>query len=194
MKNFAICEDNLKNTEIPEGKNVQLGSIRREVSEVEKAWLAAAIEGEGYVGIVQHYDRSGKGLYTTARISITNGNLLFIKKVSEIFYGLNSVFYFQLRKGKKTNHQSRLDIIAEGQGSCLKIVEAIYPYLASKKDQVNTLREFILWRMDKKFDNQKAIEFRDRISLLKHNHPDPSQTTRRASKPLILDGDIVGTV
>lgn len=187
MNNFAICGEHLLNTEIPEGKNVQLGSIRREVSDVEKAWLAGIIEGEGYAGIVQHYDRNGKGNYTTARISITNGNLLLIKKVSEIFYNLNVVFYFQLRKGKQANHQSRLDIIAEGQGSCLKIIEATYPYLASKKDQLDILKAFILWRMDAKFDNKTAIGFRNRISLLKHNHPDPSQTTRRASQPLIVE-------
>jgi hypothetical protein len=192
MNNFAICGNNLKTTEIPEGKNAQLGSIRREVKETEKAWLAGVIEGEGCLAIVQNFDKHGKGRYNTVRIGVTNGDLFLIKKVSEIFYNLNAVFCYQYRTSKNPKHQSRIDIIAEGQGSCRKILEAILPYMASKKTQVELLLEFISWRANSKFEENIGKNYKEELSKLKHNFPDPSQTTRRASRPLVLDGDIVG--
>lgn len=193
MKNLTICGNNLITTEIPEGKNAQLGSIRREVEETEKAWLAGVIEGEGCLSIVQHYDRNGKGRYNTARISVTNGDLFLIQKVSQILYDLNTRFYFQLRKSKNPKHQTRLDINVEGQGSCWKVLEAIKPYMASKRLQVNLLIEFLVWRETFSFDEVVGRRFKEELSELKHNFPNPSQTTRRASMPLAIDGDIVGT-
>ena len=197
MKNFAICEDNLINIEIPNGKNALLGSIRREVNPIDKSWLAAAIEGEGNISICQTYQRETNHGYKDARIGVCNGNVMFIKKISEIYYKLNVCFYYQLRKGKKLNHQSRLDILTNGLLSCLKILDCIYPYLASKKDEVDIMKEYIQWRttsgMGKNFDKIKAEDYAKRLSWLKHNHFAPSQTTRRASQPLkVADGDIVG--
>lgn len=197
MKNFAICENNPLNIEIPKGKKALLGSIRREVGVADSAWLAAAIEGEGNVSICQTYQRGINHGYKDARIGIVNGDIRFIKKVSEIYYSLNVRFYYQLRKGKKHNHQPRLDILTNGFSSCLKIINCIYPYLSSKKGQIDTLKEYIVWRLtDGKrnhFDKNKAEKYAKYLSWLKHNHPDPSQTTRRASYPLgVEDGDIVG--
>jgi len=196
MKNFTICENNLKNIEIPIGKKALLGSIRREVSVADKAWLAGAIEGEGNISICQTYQRNENHGYKDARIGVVNGNIWFIKKISGIYYDLNVCFYYQLRKGKKPNHQPRLDILTNGLLSCAKILHYIKPYLASKRDEVNVMLEYIGWRktegLGKCFDKDKAESYAKRLSWLKHNHFDPSQTTRRASYPLqVEDGDIV---
>jgi len=207
MKNFAMCENNPINIEIPKSKNALLGSIRREVGTADSAWLAAAIEGEGNLSISQTYQRGINHGYKDARIGITNGHINFIKKVSEIYYDLNICFYYQLRKGKKHNHQARLDILTSGYRSCLKILNCIYPYLTSKRKEADLLVEYILWRLDNSdkcanikfgvsaaFDKEKAENYAKRLSWLKHNHPDPSQTTRKASEPLkVEDGDIVGS-
>lgn len=186
-----------ENFEIPNGKNAQMQSISREVDLTDRAWLAAAIEGEGHILIVQNYKRYGSKGYTDARIGITNGDIHFIKKVSEILYALNVCFWYQLRKGKKSNHQARLDISTNGLKSCKKVIDCIYPYLVSKKDQADVLIEFIDWRLTsgygKDFIAEIAEEYKNNLSWLKHNHSDPSQTTRRASYPLMWkDGDIVG--
>ena len=198
MNNFAMCGNNLINIEIPKGKNAQLGSIRREVSEVDRAWLAAAIEGEGNLIIAQTFQRNINHGYKDTRIGIYNGNLMFIKKISEIYYDLNVCFYYQLRKAKKDNHQDGLAILTNGMNTCLKIIDCIYPYLASKINQVDLMREYIVWRLSdghgKGFDAERAEEYAKRLSWLKHNYTDPSQTTRRASTPLTVDDDIVGTL
>ncbi len=196
MTNFAICGNNLINIEIPNGKNALLGSIRREVGVADRAWLAAAIEGEGNLSICQTYQRQTNHGYRDARIGVCNGNVGFIKRVSQIYYDLNICFYYQLRKGKKSNHQPRLDILTNGLLSCLKIIHYISPFLASKKDEVKVLKDFIEWKssdgLGTNFDEKKAEDFAKRLSWLKHNHFDPSQTTRRASQPLqVADGDIV---
>lgn len=195
MNNFAVCGNNLLNTEIPNGKNVQLGSIRREVSGVDRAWLAAAIEGEGNLIIAQTYQRHYNHGYKDPRISLYNGNIDFIKKVSSIWYDLNTRFYYQLRKPRKENHQTGIVIATNGIKSCLKIIDCVYPYLASKRDQFDVFKEYLVWRTTDGyslgFDKVKAEEFASRLSWLKHNYTNPSQTTRRASLPLGWDGDIV---
>ncbi len=179
-----MCGDNLITTEIPKGKNAQLGSIRREVRETDKAWLAGIIDGEGYMIIVKHYNPKKQGRYSTVRIGVQNCDLRIVEKVSQIFYAVNASFYYQLRKHKNPNHSPSIEIIADGQGSCKKILDVIYDYLISKKDQAGILYEFISWRKESTFSDDVAVSYRDKLRDLRSSFPDPSQTTRRASQIL----------
>jgi len=185
-----------ENLEIPKCKNAQVQSIRREVREIELAWLAGIIDGEGCIYFGKRFDGKGKP-YHRLSISIANSDVRMIAKASQIYEALNLRFAYQLRTFAKFMKKHQMCIIVDSQGTGRKLLEAIYPYLVSKKDQAKLVLEYFEWRKGYQrgnaIDQNKVIDFSEKLKMLKHQLPNPSQTTRKASKALILDGDIVET-
>lgn len=107
----------------------------RNFSEMEKAWLASTIDGEGSIGIYD-YGREGR------RICIQMGNTSeeYVKRMREII-GCGSTVYrhnfHNTHLGKKPMYHYAL----KGSARCYKVLKQIIPYLIIKKEKAISMIE-----------------------------------------------------
>lgn len=108
------------------------------LSEVEKVWLACAIDGEGEIGMQRSKMRRGKGYTFQGFVGLSNTHRGFI----DYGYGLcgaTSEIQSQKRYGNQApTWRFRVNASSRVRG----ILEAILPYLIIKKERAETLLEF----------------------------------------------------
>lgn len=187
--------EKLENQMVPQGDNLSVQSISREIARL--AWLAGIMEGEGSFGmyiIKAHNDRfrvnhNRSEVQVRTCISIVNSDIRMIHKISTILFDYDLKFNFTLRNKKPRN---MLELHLTGKKNCKKFINLIKPYLYSKLDQAQLMLDLIDYRENRK-EGQKSYDILKDIRLLqgieslkklKSNLVDPSTTTRRASQPL----------
>ncbi len=129
----------------------------------DKAWLAAAIDGEGTIYISNRKRKDTGGMNRGVRISVVNTSLEFLQKVSQLMFNTPiTVERHKPRPGQtlKTCYRSRLsqsDLIK-------KVLIAIRPYLIIKGHLADKALEIIptfSWdHPSKDIVKQKRSEFR----------------------------------
>lgn len=157
------------------------------ISREDSAWLAAIIEGEGSIFIAKHKLSHGKISYRLA-ITVTNTDYRLLQKVSYIWFKLGCKFYYKL---KKTTNGYAMSIESIGRGSTNKIMRCIYPFIISKKDQVELAMAFND-KMDEIFYNRMPVDeyvkiqhkYVDTLQALHHHSINPQRLKRVASQPL----------
>lgn len=178
---------------IPQSNNASLQSIRREV---DLAWLAGIVDGEGNLDLTFHRNKNGCD-YLSTKVRIFNTDIRMIKKVSEIYKEMNLVFCFTLgNNGKNIKHnwKTQMGIQVASHGSTGKLLKAIIPYLVNKKEQALKMLEMIEYR--KEFapngsrirlnycQDKKYQSLMSEYQQLKKFYINPSETTRRAGTVL----------
>lgn len=173
--------------------------IRREV---DLAWLAGIIDGEGNLTAQVRPGPNGKP-YFRPKIRIANTDARMIRKVSEVYVREGVVFFYSAhpqrgKDGKVWKTQLNIEIASQGSGR--KILEKVIPYLANKKRLAEALLHLILFVQGMpKGGNTLAIdyvsnaefgrlltEFREEARW----YIDPSTIARRAGEalPVIRSG------
>ena len=119
------------------------------ISEQEKAWMASTIECEGCLTL-SYERRVPKGrdyeaVFTVVTIHVANTNPYLIKVISEIWKRLGVKFHYTWSKGKG-NWADALTIKCNSVGSSKKLLEAIRPYLTTKKVEADLLLEYASYR------------------------------------------------
>jgi len=194
MKEHNKMLETLENTTVPQGENLLLQTISRDVAKL--AWLAGAYEGEGCFGMYickGHKVKTNHGrdeVQVRTVITLVNSDARFIKKASEILFDFRVNFYFCLRKHQQTRNM--LELTVEGKGNCKKLIGLLTPYLYSKLDQAKLMFDLIEYRQSRKEGNKsydimkdtRLLQSVESLKLLKSNLVDPSTTTRCASQPL----------
>jgi intein/homing endonuclease len=167
----------------PKEEKVMVEQISRE----EAAWLAGIIEGEGSLMIARHKLTHDKVTFRSA-ISVTNTNAILIQEVSRIWFKLGCKFYYQL---KKTTSGFALGIVVVGKGSTDKVLNLILPYLKTKIDLAELLREFNdemrqchYKRMSIEEYQKLQIKYVDRLLSLRVKTVNPQRLQRTASTVL----------
>lgn len=131
---------------IPQSKNASLQSISREV---ELAWLAGILDGEGCLELNMKKAKNGKR-YLNPKIRIYNTDIRMIEKVSRIYKSLNLVFFYTL--GNNGKHRSpltgkrwktQIGICIASQGTTRKLLEIVMPYLVNKKSMAQIIIKVI---------------------------------------------------
>lgn len=166
-------------------------TIRREV---DIAWLAGLIEGEGCI-ISRLYDaseRQHRQLFV--RVTITNNDARIIRKATEIFSALGIGYFYQLHMRRKQNHNTGIVVTVSGKGRVKKLLDAIMPHLSGKLEQAQAMKSIIERRQEMAHCYKRGNEIcNDReimalialLKRLKHELPvNPSETKRRANYPL----------
>lgn len=179
--------------------------------QLDYAWLAGAIEGEGSL-LIGWANRHNGGTGLQIRIKLSNNDPRFIEKASRIFKELKLTFHYRTSKKKDSTHWN-LSIVCNGKNSCRKLLSAVMPYLHSKLDQAENMMRLIEYRdslgyqsgwksmkrvkggqlirdPDWKPLNQNPIinDFIEKCKDLKRNHPEASETKRHANQILeIID-------
>ena len=172
---------------IPKCENAQVRSISREV---DLAWLAGILDGEGALSVDLKL-REGRN-YLMPKVRIYNTDVRMIRKTARIYVELGVVFFYNLNKKRKEHYKDQLGICVTSQGSCLKLLEAVKPYLANKQDIAQTIinvvgfvkslpRAGATWSNDyaEKDEFKKLME---KFSVAKGLHIEPSTTTRKAGE------------
>ena len=109
------------------------------MNESEKAWLAAAIDGEGTLGIY----KKKKSYYQTI-ILICNSSLKFVEKAREIT-NKGSISIHSRPKGYLPSYEWHVS----KQGDCLEILTAILPYLIIKREKAERILLYLKFRKQK---------------------------------------------
>lgn len=113
------------------------------MTELEKVWLACAIDGEGWIGLTRN---PGNKQYRT-RIELANTNLQFTQRAYEIT-GKGSISIDRERKiirGWNPVYMWRIGKMSD----CLEILNEIYPYLIIKKEKAQRVLLFLKFRQQK---------------------------------------------
>ena len=163
--------------------------------EVDNAWLAGFLEGEGCL-IARFYNSDRRrGQQFFVRVTFTNNNALIMKKVSHILSDMGVGYYYQLLKRKSERHNTTLVITVQGKGRVRKLLNNVLPYMSGKLHQARVMLDLINRReemahcynrgefIDKDETLNKLI---NELSIAKHLLPiNPSETTRIANRPLV---------
>ncbi len=172
--------------------------------EVDLAWLAGIIEGEGciYAYLYKHSILPNfQALFI--RVQITNNDPRIIQKATRIMSEIGVGYAFKLDKIRGNRNQTMIVIVA-GKGRVKKLLTHIRPYLSGKSEQADLLlriievREEMTHRYEKGnriTDNPVIISLVNKLQEAKKNFPvNPSETIRRANYPLTWKSeDIVRT-
>ena len=187
-----------ENPVLPQRENAQVRSISREV---DLAWLAGIIDGEGNIDFSVQQKQSGENKvpneYFCPKVRITNTDMRMIRKVSEIYVNENIVFFYALNsvkryKNRKDTWKNQMEITISGHGSIKKLLSLVLPYLVNKQALAKLMIETIDWvqvqpyrgRMSRSGSNYSAKpEFGAHIEKMKEErafHIEPSTTKRKA--------------
>jgi len=204
MKQTFSNAGNSQYLEIPKGENSQAETISRE----EAAWLAGIIDGEGHIVLFHNYAETSHKGRISVNIGITNSDLRMLEKVTDILYRNGNKFYFQIKKGTSfTGRDTKwcMTVIVGGYRNGKKLLDLVLPYLVNKKDQAETMLQFIEHRksaydrehpqLDEKGRfikgqwsySEKDIGFYNKLRALKKIKFFPQRLQRRASQPLKLN-------
>lgn len=185
---------------LPKRENAQVRSISREV---DLAWLAGIIDGEGNLDFSVQGKPCGDGRkdYLCPKVRITNTDMRMIRKISEIYVNENVVFFYAINavnryKNKKPTWKNQMEITISAQNSVKKLLSMVLPYLVNKQVLAQKMIETIDWVQSQPMrgcnsadkENYTAMpEFAVRIESMKQERAyyiDPSTTTRRAREVL----------
>ena len=178
-----------ENPVLPQRENAQVRSISREV---DLAWLAGILDGEGALSaaVTPKHKRS----YLDVKVRVYNTDVRMIRKIARIYTEIGVVFFYNLNKRRKAHYKDQLGICVATQGSCLKLLEAVKPYLSNKQDVAQAIIDVIsfvksLPRAGNSWSNDYADK--DAFKSLIQNcesakvyHIEPSTTTRKAGQVL----------
>ena len=165
----------------------------RVMSEVERAWLAAAIDGEGSIGFhsckQKRKNPVGSQVVHYARITVTTTSAKFIEHIKDIT-GVGNLATLNPPAIKKRGHKTQFAWRVTKMQHVYEILSQINPYLIIKKEQANNAMAYCLHRMQQGYhrltedDHRTYGEFARRGSEL--NRLSGRDKTALISDPLKL--------
>jgi hypothetical protein len=147
---FGTYYDKLnKNTERENHKDGTMGN-QQERFNLELAWLAGIIEGEGWVSLaIISSLKKNKVKYPAFHpsIGVTNTDLLMIEKIEAIFKALELKYRKQIRLSKIYSdgilRKTRIELSVFSRQYITKLANSILPYMyGEKKKRMQKLFEF----------------------------------------------------
>ena len=124
-----------------------------EMSELEKVWLACAIDAEGVISI----KRVGKQY--TSYINVSNNDVRFVEKPHHIT-GKGHVVVNKKQGKTKNNREFNFNFVWQvtKASDCYEILNQIYPYLLIKKDRAERVLLYLKFRRQKGKGTHYGIE------------------------------------
>lgn len=157
----------------------------RDLTEVERAWLAGVIDREGSVGIYR-YASEGRRV----QIQVFNTHRGFIDRVRDVV-GCGSISPRELRglhKGRKTVYHSSL----KGSERGLKLLDQILPYLIIKREKAETIVHELRTRPFGRWANATPEARRAAGERMRRSWQDPAIRARRIAGPKRYWQEVVG--
>jgi len=116
------------------------------ITEIEKAYMAGIIDGEGHIGITKYKTKPRNGrkerMQYDFNVSIVNTNLNLITYLLEKLRNNNIKFCVMQRKEKLILNHKLIYVIQISDFQAENFLKIIYPYLVAKKEQADVAFEF----------------------------------------------------
>lgn len=106
------------------------------------AWLAGIIDGEGCFTIYSVKRKDTNNLSPSANITITNSDDLLLHRCKEILEELGVKHYYHDPKNGHQRGRKVMRLRIKNYGSICNLINAVLPYLVSKKEQAALMLEF----------------------------------------------------
>lgn len=124
-------------------------------SEIELAWLAGIMEGEGTFAIYHQKTGDGPNGQIRGTISITNTDPFLINECHRIFSNMGIEMYMHQYDNKKGSTRTVFDLQTSKQAYVKKVCEQLLPYLVGeKKPKAIMLLRFVSKRLEKGFKSK----------------------------------------
>jgi hypothetical protein len=113
------------------------------VKDVDLAWLAGIIDGEGCFSIYSVSRKDADDPSPAACLTITNSNHLLLQRCKEILGELQIKYLYNDPKNGHQQGRRVMRIRVKNYSSLQKLIEMILPFLVGKADQARVLLEFV---------------------------------------------------
>ncbi len=113
------------------------------VQDVDLAWLAGIIDGEGCFSIYSVTRIDAVMPSPSANLTITNSNRLLLDRCKKIFDELNIKYLYHDPKNGHQRGRRVMRIRVKNYSSMRKLIELILPFLVGKRDQASVMLEFV---------------------------------------------------
>lgn len=150
--------------EIPECKNVPVGSIRRH--ELDAAWLAGIIDGEGCISTTYANGNRSKNHYR-CRVEVRNTNPFMIQRITQIMADREIQFFLHFLK-KRESYKEGLVFVVTGYKAIQSLLLMVLPHLTAKYDEAKLMAEFISWRLHE--HPMKGCNNGDKMEVLREHY------------------------
>jgi hypothetical protein len=113
------------------------------VQDVDLAWLAGIIDGEGCFSIYSVTRKDANTPSPSANLTITNSNHLLLARCKEILDELNIKYLYNDPKNGHQRGRRVMRIRVKNFSSMRILIELLLPFLVGKADQAKVMLEFV---------------------------------------------------
>ena len=114
-----------------------------EVQEVDLAWLAGIIDGEGCFTIFINNRKDAMNPSISANLSITNSNVLLLNRCKEIFDALGIKYFYHDPKNGHQRGRRVMRVKIKNYSSLRRLIELMIPFFVGKAEQARIVLEFV---------------------------------------------------
>lgn len=161
------------------------------MNDIDFAWLAGIIDGEGNFYVNSKVAEKNKKKYLDAKVRISSTDMRMIKRISEIYAFLNLKFHFARVNMNRGSWKPAISINLGTHAGIAKLLKIVYPFLVNKKDLASIFIKILDFVMAfpkggntvqyNYFDTTEMIELISAYEKEKAWYFDPSTTSRKAN-------------
>lgn len=137
--------------------------MKIELNEIEKAWLACAVDTDGHVGMkLQKQKQKGRTYeYVVPLLGFSNTHAGIVI----YFAGLIEAKYHESRLPKPYDHKYKHSTITSSSEKVKQILTQIIPYMIVKKDRAIYVLNFCNFKLDNPGDHSAKSDRRQKEDL-----------------------------
>ena len=113
------------------------------VRDVDLAWLAGIIDGEGCFSIYFNNRKDASNPSISANLTITNSNRLLLNRCKEILDALGIKYFYHDPKNGHQLGRKVMRVRVKNYSSLRRLIELTLPFLVGKADQAKIILEFV---------------------------------------------------
>jgi len=131
------------------------------VRDIDLAWLAGIIDGEGCFSIYSVTRKDAKTPSPSANLTITNSNCLLLNHCKELLDKLNIKYLYNDPKNGHQQGRRVMRIRVKNYSSLQRLITLLLPFLVGKTEQAIVMLEFVSLA-----GQRGKLSLHDRIELM----------------------------
>jgi hypothetical protein len=113
------------------------------VQDVDLAWLAGIVDGEGCFSIFINNRKDAFNPSISANLTITNSNCLLLARCKEILDALEIKYFYHDPKNGHQLGRKVMRVRIKNYSSLRRLIELMLPFLVGKAEQAKITLEFV---------------------------------------------------